>query len=189
MRRKNHSRVWEEIGSVIRQNKGRAILLVICMTASVILALIPPQILRYVVDDKLIPGRQQGLFVLAVLYVAASVLGAAAEFGKGIILTVIGEKYIHRIRTDLMEKLNRLPLEKLTHESEGEVTGRFVNDVESVGSLVSDGIASMVTDLLKIIGIVLSVLLFSWKMALLVAALVPAVFFLTRLFQRMTLGA
>ena len=39
MRRKNHSRVWEEIGSVIRQNKGRAILLVICMTASVILAL------------------------------------------------------------------------------------------------------------------------------------------------------
>ena len=189
MRRKNHSRVWEEIGSVIRQNKGRAILLVICMTASVILALIPPQILRYVVDDKLIPGRQQGLFVLAVLYVAASVLGAAAEFGKGIMLTVIGEKYIHRIRTDLMEKLNRLPLEKLTHESEGEVTGRFVNDVESVGSLVSDGIASMVTDLLKIIGIVLSVLLFSWKMALLVAALVPAVFFLTRLFQRMTLGA
>ena len=104
MRRKNHSRVWEEIGSVIRQNKGRAILLVICMTASVILALIPPQILRYVVDDKLIPGRQQGLFVLAVLYVAASVLGAAAEFGKGIMLTVIGEKYIHRIRTDLMEK-------------------------------------------------------------------------------------
>ena len=47
----------------------------------------------------------------------------------------------------------------------------------------------MVTDLLKIIGIILSILLFSWKMALLVAALVPAVFFLTRLFQRLTLGA
>lgn len=189
MRRIKSSRVWGEIGSVIRQNKGKSILLAICMMASVILALIPPQILRHVVDDKLILGRQRGLFSLAVLYVAASVLGAASEFGKGVMLTVIGEKYIHRIRTDLMEKLNRLPLEKLTHESEGEVTGRFVNDVESVGSLVSDGIASMVTDLLKIIGIVLSILLFSWKMALLVAALVPAVYFLTRLFQKLTLGA
>ena len=86
MRRGKHSRVWEEIGSVIRKNKGKAVFLAVCMTASVILALIPPQILRHVVDDNLIPGRRQGLFGLAVLYVAASVLGAASEFGKGVML-------------------------------------------------------------------------------------------------------
>lgn len=183
------SHALREIGYVTRSHPFSTAMLIICMAASVLLALVPPQILRMVIDRNLIPGKEEGLFLLAVLYLAASVLGSASEFGKGWFLTVLGEKYVHKIRSDMMAKLSRISAFRFAADSEGEMTGRFVNDVDNVGSLISDGIASMITDLLKIVGIIVSIFLFSWKMAIPVAVLVPAVFLLTRLFQKLTLKA
>ena len=183
------SAAGREIFSVLKKHPIDTIFLILCMAASVLCALVPPQILRKVVDDNLIPKQEKGLFLLAVLYLLVSVLGLAAEFGKGWFLTVLGEKYIHKVRSDLMEKIGRISVFRLSQKSDGEIAGRFVNDVDNVGSLVSEGVASLVTDLLKIVGIIVSIFLFSWKMALLTAIVVPVVFLLTRLFQRLTLSA
>lgn len=183
---KKSSHVWKQLESVISGNPIRTVLLFICMAASVLLALLPPQILRRVIDENLVPRKADGLFFLALMYLTASVLGAASEFGKGWLLTVLGEKYIHKVRSDLMDKLSKVSPFHFSRTSDGETTGRFVNDVENVGSLVSDGVASLVTDLLKIAGIIVTIFLYSWKMGIAVAVLVPCIFLLTRLFQRLT---
>lgn len=190
MNRQNKpSRALEEIRNVVRKHPVLTVFLLLCMAASVLMTLLPPQILRHVIDDCLIPGKKDSLFGLAVLYLEVTVAGLAAEFGKGWFLTVLGEKYIHKVRSDLMDKLNRISTAHISKEGDGETAGRFVNDVDNVGTLVSDGVASLITDLLKIAGIIVSILLFSRKMGLIVAVVVPAVFLLTRLFQKLTLKA
>lgn len=188
-KKKAASRTAGEIGSVLKSHHAACIFLAVCMIFAVLFSLLPPQILRLVIDEKLSRGEETGLLALAVLYLAFSVLGLAAEFGKGWFLTILGEKYIHKIRSDLMAKLNRVSIVQFSRESDGAIAGRFVNDVDNVGTLVSDGIASLITDLFKIGGIIISILLFSWKMAVLVAVVVPLLFLLTRLFQKLTLKA
>ncbi len=188
-RQNKPSHALEEIRYVIGKHPLQTVFLILCMAASVLLALLPPQILRHVIDDSLVPGKKDVLFLLAVLYLAASISGLAAEFGKGWFLTALGEKYIHKVRSDLMGKLNRISVAHISREGDGEAAGRFVNDVDNVGTLVSDGVASLITDLFKIVGIIVSMLLFSWKIGLIVAVIVPVVFLLTRLFQKLTLKA
>ena len=183
------SHVTQLIRSVIFRNPKKSALLLVCMAASVLLALLPPQILRTIIDRNLTRGSMDGLFLLSVLYLLASVLGEVSEFGKGILLTTLGEKYVHRVRSEMMAKLSRISAFRFSTAGEGEMSGRFVNDVDNVGSLISDGVASLVTDLLKIAGIIVSIFLFSWSMAIPVIVLVPAVFLLTRLFQKLTLKA
>lgn len=189
MRKKNKSHILGQLSAVAGKNPVQTVLLGLCMAASVLCALLPPLVLKRIIDNCLVPGRSEHLFLLAVLYLAASVLGAAAQFGQGYFLSVLGESYVHRVRSDMMNKWNKVPVEHFSRESDGTITGRFVNDVENVGSLISDGILSLLTDLLKVAGILVSIFLFSWKMGLLTVALAAGVLALTRLFQTLTLKA
>lgn len=188
-REKAPSRTGRILAAVLKKNLPTAVLLVFCLLSSIVFALLPPQILRHVIDDNLTKSVTAGLLRLSVFYILAVVLQALSEFGRGWLLTVLGEKYVHALRSEMSGKLRRLGISRILGESDGAVTSRFINDVDNVGSLVSDGIVGMITDLFKIIGIIVSMALFSWKLAVLLLVLVPALYALTRLFQRLTLSA
>ena len=134
-----------------------------------------PQVLKYIIDDYLIV-KEKSLLLPALLYFGTIVLLGIFNFGKEGIITVFGQKIIRKIKEEMMIKLTRIPIGYLSTNESGSIVSRFSNDVEVVGALFTNGIVSMIVDAFKIVGIVISIWLFSYKLGILVLLIIPVVY-------------
>lgn len=174
---------------VIKGNIGTSILLVFAICGVVVASLIPPQILKYIVDHNLVPKSSDKLLVLAVAYIGVLLFIGIFDFAKEAILTVLGQKITKEIRVEMMEKLERVNARFFSTNGSGIVVSRFTNDVDTINSLFTSGIIGMMVDCFKIIGIVISIWIFSAKLGMVILLLLPAIYAITRLFQKRMLKA
>lgn len=158
--------------------------IVVLIVAVVAINLTPAQLLRVIIDKNLNEKTTEGLGILVAVYLMVLILIGVLDFAKGWILTGIGQMVIRETRSEMMAKTERISLRFFTDNSAGEVTSRFTTDAESINTLFADGVISMVIDSLKIIGILVSICIFSWKLALMTLCLIPIVYIITRTFQR-----
>lgn len=186
---KENNLIKKSIINVIKQNIGISILLVVTVCGFVITSLIPPQILKYIVDNNLVPKKTDKLFALAVGYIAVLLFIGIFDFVKEAFLTVLGEKIIKEIRIEMMEKLEKINAMFFSSNSSGAIVSRFTNDVDAINSLFTDDIIGLLVDCLKIVGIVISIWMFSAKLGVLILILLPAIYGITRLFQNRMLNA
>ncbi len=174
---------------VFKKFKLLTFLLVVVIIGTIGLSLVTPQVLKYIIDDYLILGKGKDLLIPALIYFIFIALVGVFNFAKEGLIIVFGQKIIRRIREEMMTKLEKIPIGYLSINESGSVVSRFSNDVEAVGSLFTNGIISMVVDVFKIIGIVFSIWMFSYKLGILVISIIPIIYFLTRTFQRKMLSA
>lgn len=180
---KTNSKVEKLIINVFKEYKLLTFLLFFIIIGTIGFSLATPQVLKYIIDDYLTVGGKSLLFP-ALLYFATIVLLGIFNFGKEGIITIFGQKIIRKIKEEMMIKLGKIPIGYLSTNESGSVVSRFSNDVEAVGSLFTSGIVSMFVDVFKIIGIVISIWIFSYKLAILVLFIIPVVYFFTREFQK-----
>ena len=174
---------------VLKKNVGISILLLFSIGGVVIASLIPPQILKYIVDHNLVPHKSEHLLVAAVSYVGVLLFIGIFDFAKEAILTILGQKITKESRIGMMEKMERMNARFFSNNSSGTVVSRFTNDVDAINSLFTGGIIGMMVDCLKIIGILFSIWMFSGKLGIVTLFLLPVIFGITRLFQKKMLKA
>lgn len=185
---KINSKVVKLIINVFKSHKSLTCLLLFVIIGAIGFSLATPQVLKYIIDDYLIV-KGKSLLLPALLYFSTIVFLGIFNFGKEGIITVFGQKIIRKIKEEMMIKLTRIPIGYLSTNESGSIVSRFSNDVEAVGSLFTNGIVSMIVDAFKIVGIVISIWLFSYKLGILALLIIPVVYFLTRAFQRKMLKA
>lgn len=184
-----NSLVKKSIIKVIKKNMGICILLIIAVCGVVITSLAPPQILKQIFDQNLVPGSSDGLLILAISYMSAILFIGVFDFMKEAVLTVLGQKITKEIRIEMMEKLEKINAMFFSFNGSGVVVSRFTNDVDAINSLFTSGIVGMMIDCLKIIGIVFSIWMFSAKLGIITLILLPIIYAITRLFQKRMLTA
>lgn len=185
---KINNKVVKIIIDVFKKYKSLTFALFIIIVGAIVFSLATPQVLKYIIDDYFIVGRKDLIFP-ACLYFSSIIFLGIFNFAKEGIITVFGQKIIRKIKEEMMKKLEKIPIEYLSTNESGSIVSRFSNDVEAVGSLFTSGIVSMIVDAFKIVGIVMSIWLFSYKLAILVLLIIPVVYFLTRFFQKKMLTA
>lgn len=178
-----YKKVISCVKEILMENALKTTLLGVVALLGVLAALAPPQIMRIILDDYLIAGVSQTLYKPALLYLCTILLIGALDFLKGYLLTFFGQRSICELRRRMIRKLNRLKSAYFTANSAGSIASRIGTDADSVSSLFSDGLVSMAIDCLKLIGIVLSMWLFSWQLGLIALLLIPIVFAITRFFR------
>jgi ATP-binding cassette, subfamily B, multidrug efflux pump len=174
------------------------LLLSVSAAGAVIAGLIPPRIMQSLIDTYLYPGKEisaagaalsRRLFKIAAAYFASFAVISLLEIIKETVLSAAGQKIAVTMRNTMLQKTAHLPaLYFTTHES-GSTVSRFTNDIEAVQSLFTNGVAGMIIDLLKIIGIVVSMWMFSPVLGIFMLCSLPLVYALTRFFQRRMLAA
>lgn len=174
---------------VIKNNIGTSVLLGFSICGVVVTSLIPPQILKYIVDHNLVAKSSDKLLVLAIVYIGVLLFIGIFDFVKEAVLTVLGQKITKEIRIEMMEKLERINAMFFSSNSSGTVVSRFTNDVDAINSLFTNGIIGMMIDCFKLIGIVISIWMFSSKLGFVTLLLLPAIYVITRLFQKKMLKA
>jgi len=174
--------------TLVRREAGRHPIQVAVLAILVILvvlsSLLPPQILRIIIDQQLSKKISGNLLFLAIIYVVAVLLGALLDFLKTAMLTLFGQRLVNSLRSEMAHKLTRLPLGYFTNHTPGEVTSHFSNDAEQVNALFSNGLVNLVIDLSKVAGIIISIACFSMKLALLSLLFIPLIAVITRYFRK-----
>lgn len=181
--------IKQSMSKVIKNNMKLSVLLLIAICGVVVTTLVPPQILKYIVDNNLVPKNNHKLLVLATSYIVVILFIGIFDFVKEAILTIMGQKITKEIKIEMMEKLERINAMFFSSNSSGAVVSRFTNDVDAISSLFTSGIVGMMVDCFKLIGIVISIWMFSSRIGFATLLLLPAIYGITRLFQKRMLKA
>ena len=109
------------------------------------------------------------LLTALLLYVASSLLA----FVQGWIMTGISQKISFRMRKELSEKINRMPMEYFETKPVGEVLSRITNDVDTLGQGLNQSITQLITSAATVIGILIMMLKISPLMTLIAIVILP----------------
>ena len=108
------------------------------------------------------------LFVLG-LYLVSSVL----SFMQGWIMTGITQKICYRMRKEITEKINRMPMKYFESRIYGEVLSRITNDVDTLGMGLNQSVTQIITSTATIIGVLVMMLSISPLMTLIALVVLP----------------
>lgn len=155
------------------------------MTALILLAsttvLIPPWVLGRFVDQLYMPGQ---VWMWGAAWLAAGILAGVAESGQNSVIIVLGQKLMHFLRSRMADKLSRLPFSYYTAHSSGEISSHFLNDVDAINVLFTEGIVALSANALKLLAIMLVIGRTNVYLALLLCVILPFLWKFTRICQQ-----
>jgi ATP-binding cassette subfamily B protein len=138
-----------------------------------LLALVPPLVVRAILDDA-IPNGDRGL----ILWLAGlAVLSALADAGLQILQrwcsASIGEGLIADLRIALYAKVQRLPIAFFTRTPTGAITSRLTNDVVGAQSALTSTLGSVVSNVIVLITTLVTMLALEWRLTVLSLVVLP----------------
>jgi ATP-binding cassette subfamily B protein len=155
------------------------------IVASSVVAMASPFLLRAVIDDAL-PHQDLTLLVWLVIGMVAV---AAVTAGLGVvqawISTNVGQKVMHRLRTDVFTHLQRQSIAFFTRTRTGEVQSRITNDIGGMQTVVTSTATSLASNLTTVVATLVAMLALSWQLTLVSLLVLPPSIWLTRRVARM----
>ena len=115
--------------------------------------------------------RRIGAILLGLmgLYAVSSLLA----FLQGWIMTGISQKISYRMRRDISEKINRMPLGYFESNKTGDVLSRITNDVDTLGQSLNQSITQLITSVCTLVGTLIMMLTISPLMTLITLVILP----------------
>jgi ATP-binding cassette subfamily B multidrug efflux pump len=100
-------------------------------------------------------------------------ISALFSYIQGWIMTGVATNITYRLRRDISEKINRMPLRYFDGTTHGEVLSRITNDVDTVNQTLSQSLTQIITSVVSVIGVLIMMLSINWLMTLLALITVP----------------
>ena len=151
MKKRNKEGVFTALRTAAISHRFLAVGTILCAAASVVASLIPPLLLAGVIDR--LTGGIPLTFAAVLLYFGSLALEGILSSAQETLLVLFGQKMTHALRSEMSQKLIRLPASTLVAQNPGEVAVRFSGDVDTVEALFTSGIISMVADACRILSI------------------------------------
>lgn len=101
------------------------------------------------------------------------VISAIFSFIQGYIMTGIAQKISFRLRKELIEKINRMPMDYFDKNTHGEVLSRVTNDVDTLGMSLNQSATQLITSVTMIIGVLIMMLTISPLLTLVTFIILP----------------
>lgn len=182
---KNKEGVFSALKSAARTHRLLTAATLLCVAAAVAASLIPPLLLARIIDQ--LTAGTAITFTAVLLYFASLALEGVLSSAQETLLVLFGQKMTHALRSEMSQKLTRLPADTLVSQNPGEVAARFSGDVDTVEALFTSGIISMVADACRIISILAIIAVKNTGLSLVLLAVLPLFAVFTRHVQRKTL--
>lgn len=167
----------------MKQYHAAVLIVMLCAVASTVFSVIGPDILGKATTELSngLLAKIQGtgsinftkigqilLFVLG-LYLLSSLF----SFVQGWIMSGITQKICYRMRKDISEKINRMPMAYFESRTYGEVLSRITNDVDTLGQSLNQSITQIITSVATMVGVLVMMLRISPLMTLIAVVILP----------------
>ncbi|WTI11374.1 ABC transporter ATP-binding protein/permease [Micromonospora sp. NBC_00821] len=152
---------------------------------SSIIAMATPFLLRAVIDRALPQADVTLLVWLVIGMVAVAAVTSALGVVQTWISTQVGQRVMHRLRTDVFSHLQRQSLGFFTRTRTGEVQSRITNDIGGMQSVVTSTATAVAANLTTVVATTVAMVALSWQLSLVSLVVLPPAIWLTRRVARM----
>ncbi len=158
-------------------------LLVLLTISLSILQPIRPYITQIIIDDYISVNDIKGLQFMIVLLIALLAVNAVVMYFHTYLSGWLGQNIIRDIRIKLFSHLQKFKLQFFDKTPIGRVVTRNVSDIETIADIFGQGIASIIGDILQLVGIVILMFILNWKLTLISLSTLPFLFLTTYIFK------
>jgi len=173
------------VGALFAGDRGKLAVVVAIIMISSVVSMASPFLLREVIDVALPKSDVTLLVWLVVGMVAVAAVTSFLGVAQTWISTAVGQRVMHRLRTDVFRHLQRQSMAFFTRTRTGEVQSRITNDIGGMDSVVTSTATSIAANLTTVVGTAVAMAALSWQLSLVSLVVLPPAIYLTRRVARM----
>jgi ATP-binding cassette subfamily B protein len=162
-------RVW----TFARPYRGTIILFLLSILAAALLALVPPFVVRRIIDVAIPDGDRGAIIALATVAVVAALADAGLAIIQRWCSARVGEGLIYDLRRELFAKVQRMPIAFFTRTPTGSIISRLNNDVIGAQTAVTSTLGSVVSNVIVLVTTLAAMLALEWRLTLLTLVVLP----------------
>jgi ABC-type multidrug transport system fused ATPase/permease subunit len=140
------------LASLLRPYRWRVLLMLISLWIATGAALVPPYLAGVAIDDGIRDGDTGALTIILIAFLAAAFVNWVATYAETYLINWVGQRALQDLRLELFEHLQRLSIGFFSRRKTGVLISRLTNDVQALDQLVTEGLSTLVSATLTLIG-------------------------------------
>ena len=177
---------WKLLGRVMHYVKPYNKTFVVAAFLTVFLAavaLVQPILIQRTLDDYILPGNYPGLVYMSIAMIVVLLIQTAAQYYQTFMTNALGQSVIRDLRIDIFNHITSLRLKYFDRTPIGMLITRTVSDLETIADIFSEGLISIIGDLLLVVAIIAYMIYVDWKLALITLIPMPFLIAATYIFK------
>ena len=142
-----------------------------------------PYIIQLTVDNNIIKQNGKGLEVMGLILFLSLILEFLVKYLFGLHSTKLGQTIMLDLRTKLFNHVQTMRLKFFDKTPVGIITTRTINDIEAINNIFSEGLITIVADVLTLVFVITFMVYINWKLALVCLTTFPIVLIATYIFK------
>ena len=143
-----------------------------------------PYLLKVVVDDYILVKNFEGMQSIILLMILVLLFEVIFMYLFTFYANWLGQKVIKDLRVSVFKKIVKFKMSFFDKNAVGRLVTRTVNDIETIASIFSQGLFTIIADILKMITVLTVMTIISLELTLVVISIFPLLIFATRVFQK-----
>lgn len=177
---------WKLLKRVMRYVKPYQASFVIAAFLTVFLAacaLVQPILIQKTLDDYILVNNYGGLLFMVELMIGQLLIQTVAQYYQTYMTNSLGQSVIRDLRIDIFNHITSLRLKYFDRTPIGVLITRTVSDLETIADIFSEGLISIMGDMLLVVAVIAYMLIQDWKLALITLIPMPFLFASTYVFK------
>ncbi|WP_423149553.1 ABC transporter ATP-binding protein [Rubrolithibacter danxiaensis] len=176
-------RLLNRIMKYVKPYRGLFIAAAFLTILLAVISLAQPLLMQQAVDEFILDNNMQGLTQLTILMIVLLLVQTVLQYFQTFSTNTLGQSVIRDLRIHVFNHISRLKLKFFDRTPIGVLITRTVSDLETVADIFSEGLISILGDLLLVIGIVSYMVLQDWKLTLVTLIPMPLLILSTYIFK------
>ena len=140
--------------SLLRPYRIQVILMGVALLIATAAALAPPYLAGRAIDDGIKAGDESVLTVIVLVFIASAALYWAASYAQTYLVGWVGQRALQDLRERIYRHVQRMSIGFFTRRKPGVLISRMTNDVQALDTLVTDGVITLFSSTLTLLGVV-----------------------------------
>jgi ATP-binding cassette subfamily B multidrug efflux pump len=146
-------------------------------------SVLSPYILINTVDDYILSQDKVGLLNYTLLMLGILLIEVMLQFTFIYFANWVGQHIIRDIRAKIFRHILQFRMAYFDKNSVGRLVTRVVSDIETIAAFFSNGVFTILSDILKMLAVTIVMFILNWRLALITIAVLPILVYATKLFQ------
>ena len=153
---------------------------------SSLLSLAGPYLIGIAIDKIILTGDIGGLVRISLLLAGIYIFSALVSMASGWVMAIISQRSLKKLRKELFEHIQTLSLNFFDTRSAGDLMSRLTNDVDSIGTVISQNVTQLISSFITMVGIVVMMFILNVWLALASLVVFPLMVVLTAVVSQRT---
>jgi ATP-binding cassette subfamily B protein len=127
------------------------------------------RVLPYAPNNEVIGYIAAAAVLLGVIYFVSII----TSYLQSRLMLSLSQRIVERIRNDLFEKMQRLPVRYFDSHPTGEIMSRYTNDIDNIDVMINNSLVSMISGVITLVGTLLFMVTTSWILTLFIVGFIP----------------